>query len=720
MEFARFCKTYDLQTLDSQQRAAVQAVQGPVLLLAVPGSGKTTTLLARLGYLILGCGVPPEQILTCTYTVAATAELRTRFAARFGPELAARTAFRTINGVCASILSLYERTGHQAFRLITDESVLRGLLRDIWLGAGYAFPTEGDLRSVATAISYVKNSMLTAEEADAYLITTGEGQLPAGPFVRKYNELMQKNGWMDYDDQLRYALAILRREPDILHRLQARWRYFCVDEAQDTSLIQHRILALLAGRSRNLLMVGDEDQSIYGFRAACPDALLRFEQDWPGATVLLMEQNYRSTPEIVTAADRFIRLNSARRAKNMHPHQPPGPPVEILRCTNRLRQYELLAEQAAEAHRTGAQTAILYRNNDTALPLIDALTRRGIPYRARAVDGLFFSSRVLRDVRAIFAFANAPCDKAAFLQAYPVLSLYLKRQAVNALRPRPGQPILQAALAQLELPEHTRDTLRRRMRQLDFLRAGPSAAAAIRCIAQDMGYRKLLEEKDIDPFRLDILTLLAEKETTAAALFRRLEELEAIIRQGADAPDAPVILSTIHSSKGLEYDRVILADAIEGVLPASLPRRLGRERREALMEEERRLFYVGMTRARRQLTLMEMETESMPFVEWFDPRLRRPAPQPSPRTAATVLPGATITAQVQPAFLELSLDAFVPGSAVRHKKFGRGVLQSREGDRAVILFDGEQAPRTLSLPVAVRGGGLAVLQTGQPAAESEA
>ena len=138
------------------------------------------------------------------------------------------------------------------------------------------------------------------------------------------------------------------------------------------------------------------------------------------------------------------------------------------------------------------------------------------------------------------------------------------------------------------------------------------------------------------------------------------------------------------------------------------------------MEEERRLFYVGMTRARRQLTLMEMETESMPFVEWFDPRLRRPAPQPSPRAAAAVLPRATITARVQPAFLELSLDAFVPGSAVRHKKFGRGVLQSREGDRAVILFDGEQAPRTLSLPVAVRGGGLAVLQTGQPAAESEA
>ena len=153
MEFARFCKTYDLQTLDDQQRAAVQAVQGPVLLLAVPGSGKTTTLLARLGYLILGCGVLPEQVLTCTYTVAATAELRTRFAARFGPELAERTAFRTFNGVCASILSLYERTGHQAFRLITDESVLRGLLRDIWLGAGYAFPTEGDLRSVATAIS---------------------------------------------------------------------------------------------------------------------------------------------------------------------------------------------------------------------------------------------------------------------------------------------------------------------------------------------------------------------------------------------------------------------------------------------------------------------------------------------------------------------------------------------------------------------------------------
>ena len=134
------------------------------------------------------------------------------------------------------------------------------------------------------------------------------------------------------------------------------------------------------------------------------------------------------------------------------------------------------------------------------------------------------------------------------------------------------------------------------------------------------------------------------------------------------------------------------------------------------MEEERRLFYVGMTRARRQLTLMEMETESMPFVEWFDPRLRRPAPQSSPRAAAAVLPSATITAQMQSSFPGQSLDAFVPGAAVCHKKFGRGVLQSREADRAVILFDGEASPRTLSLPVAVRGGGLAVLRT---AAESE-
>lgn len=702
MEFAEFQRQYGFAALDEQQCAAVQAVQGPVLLLAVPGSGKTTTLLARLGYLILGCGVRPGQVLTCTYTVAATREMQSRFAEHFGPQLAGQVEFRTINGVCARIIGLYERTGHRAFQLVTDEAQLRGILRQIWLDTVHSFPTEGDLRSIAGAISYAKNRMLTPEQTDELTLHTGEGQLSAGPFAKRYNDILRQNGWMDYDDQLRYAYAILRREPAILDRLQRRWQHFCVDEAQDTSLIQHRILALLAERSRSLMMVGDEDQSIYGFRAACPEELLRFERDWPGARVLLMEHNYRSTPQIVAAADRFIRLNSQRRAKTMRTDNAPGPEVTLMRCTTRLEQYEKLCRLAEQAHRDGTQTAILYRNNDTALPLIDTLSRRGLSYNARAVDGLFFTSRVLREVRDILAFAADPCDYPLFRRIYPALRLYLKRETVEALQPVPGVPVLKTVLDQAELPMATRTTIHCRTIQLSKLRAGCPAAGAIRCIAREMGYREYLEEKEIDPFRLDILQLLAERETTVQALLDRVDTLEALIRQGSTDSAAPVVLSTIHSSKGLEYDRVILADAIEGILPAA--GRLKEEDRQKQIEEDRRLFYVGMTRARRQLTLASIGEESMPFVDFFDPRARPAPEQPVPPVPAA-LPAAVLTVAGEPDQPDLSLEEFVPGAAVSHRIFGRGILLRRDRDLADIVFE-QAGEKRLSLPVAVRGGGL--------------
>ncbi|MGN0983403.1 MAG: ATP-dependent helicase, partial [Gemmiger sp.] len=262
--------------LDRQQQAAVQAVDGPVLLLAVPGSGKTTTLVARLGYLVYGCHVPARSILTTTYTVAATNELRTRFAAMFGQADAKLLEFRTINGVCARIIRAYERQGHKAFELVTAEDRLTALLAQIWRDIQQDFPTEADLRALRIQITCIKNQMLQEDELAA-METDPRNTLRIVPIYRAYCKAMRQNRWMDYDDQMVYALAILRRNPEILAQFQRQYRYFCVDEAQDTSRIQHTILRLLAGSSRNLFMVGDEDKSIYGFRAACPQALLEFE-----------------------------------------------------------------------------------------------------------------------------------------------------------------------------------------------------------------------------------------------------------------------------------------------------------------------------------------------------------------------------------------------------------------------------------------------------------
>lgn len=694
MTLNEFKQTFHYETLDPQQSAAVAATEGPVLLLAVPGSGKTTALLARLGYLIYGRGVRPEQILTCTYTVAATEEMRTRFRAKFGNEYADRMEFRTINGVCARIISLYERQGHTAFTLIPDEGRRYGILREIWRQQGHGFPSESDLRSMCTCITYVKNQMLTDEEADGVLFGTGDGVSHIGPVYRAYKEAMRRNCWMDFDDQMVYALAILGHCPDILAQLQRTYTYFSVDEAQDTSRIQHSILALLASRSRNILMVGDEDQSIYGFRAACPQALMEFEENWPGARVLLMERNYRSTPEIVQAADLFIRLNHTRRDKRMQATRPSGDKICFQQCSSRIHQYELLANLAAEAESSRRPLAILYRNNDTALPIVDLLTRRGIPYQTRGIDGLFFTSRIVQDVRDLFRLARHPDDKPAFLRLYYKLGIFMKKAVAELPVGENGTNVFQAYLQQEDslVPPSLHHVLSERWRQLEKLARQNNPAAAIRTMTDQMGYGNYLDHAGIDPFRLDILSMLAEKEHTIDGFLQRLDQLQQIVREGGNADLAMCTLSTIHSSKGLEYDRVVLADVVIGVLPIDPNQVKNAQELDRLEEEERRLFYVGITRAKNSLTIMAVDKCASPFV-----RLLQAMLNPRPRPAA--FPEPVVAAPTEE---EISLIRYQPGGQVWHKTFGNGIIVQRDGEYAVVSF--ASGERKLSLPFAVKNG----------------
>ena len=263
--------------LNPQQMEAVKTVKGPVLLLAVPGSGKTTVLVLRLGYMIKRCGIAPENILTVTYTVAATRDMARRFAGFFGDELASRMEFRTINGICAKIIGYYSRVlGRRAFELVTDEKRLGGILAQIYQEVEQDWPTEADLRNVRTLITYIKNQMLSEREIRE--LGSGKGRVlreadgvNIGAIYERYNRWLREQHLMDFDDQMVYALTILRKVPQVLAHFQDLYRYICVDEAQDTSKIQHEIIALLAARDGNLFMVGDEDQSIYGFRAAYPE-----------------------------------------------------------------------------------------------------------------------------------------------------------------------------------------------------------------------------------------------------------------------------------------------------------------------------------------------------------------------------------------------------------------------------------------------------------------
>ena len=723
MEWKEFETTFSVK-FNQQQKEAVQSTKGPVLLLAVPGSGKTTVLVTRLGYMIYCRNIPPESILTVTYTVAATKDMSERFAVRFGEDMAKRLEFRTINGICAMIIQYYgRRIGKTPFELVKDEKATTGMLIKICQDHGMGYPTESDLKNVRTLITYIKNMMLNEEELQKL---EEESDIRIAGIYREYCRQMREQKLMDYDDQMLYAYNILRKDPGVLAYFQNRYPYICVDEAQDTSKIQHAIIALLAAGTGNLFMVGDEDQSIYGFRAAYPEALLSFEKKHSGAKVLLMEENFRSNAKIVEAADKFIQKNTLRHEKHMRAAREAGADIREISLKSRKAQYVYLMKAAqecttgmagmsgSEEHRGRAdasvtETAVLYRDNECAIPLIDLLERKNIPYRMRNADLSFFTHRTVLDVQNIIRFAMDPKDTELFMQIYYRLKLFFNKK--DALRyaqisQEKDMEVLDAALKYGNLEKYQEDNIRNLKRQMVRILNMPGDEA-VNQILTYMGYQDYLKKMGMNANKLETVKLIGSRVESPEKLLERLEELRTIIQEKVSDKDCPFILSTMHASKGLEYDTVYLLDVMDGILPEKVlanPRTASKEELETY-EEERRLFYVGVTRAKNQLNVFTTNKPSKFCSELLGKRNLRENQQKeyagikkwgdySPAGTYGIKGngmyhgyGTGHGSQKQPgkSYQELA-DALGEGMIVKHKKFGEGVVVDMEGEHIRIQF----------------------------------
>lgn len=723
MEWKEFETTFSVK-LNQQQKEAVQSTKGTVLLLAVPGSGKTTVLVTRLGYMIYCKNIPPERILTVTYTVAATKDMSERFAVRFGEDMAKRLEFRTINGICAMIIQYYgRRIGKTPFELVKDEKATTGMLIRICQDHGMGYPTESDLKNVRTLITYIKNMMLNEEELQKL---EEESDIRIAGIYREYCRQMREQKLMDYDDQMLYAYNILRKDPGVLAYFQNRYPYICVDEAQDTSKIQHAIIALLAAGTGNLFMVGDEDQSIYGFRAAYPEALLSFEKKHSGAKVLLMEENFRSNAKIVEAADKFIQKNTLRHEKHMRAAREAGADIREISLKSRKAQYVYLMKAAqecttgmagmsgSEEHRGRAdasvtETAVLYRDNECAIPLIDLLERKNIPYRMRNADLSFFTHRTVLDVQNIIRFAMDSKDTELFMQIYYRLKLFFNKK--DALRyaqisQEKDMEVLDAALKYGNLEKYQEDNIRNLKRQMVRILNMPGDEA-VNQILTYMGYQDYLKKMGMNANKLETVKLIGSRVESPEKLLERLEELRTIIQEKVSDKDCPFILSTMHASKGLEYDTVYLLDVMDGILPEKVlanSRTASKEELETY-EEERRLFYVGVTRAKNQLNVFTTNKPSKFCSELLGKRNLRENQQKeyagikkwgdySPAGTYGIKGngmyhgyGTGHGSQKQPgkSYQELA-DALGEGMIVKHKKFGEGVVVDMEGEHIRIQF----------------------------------
>ena len=615
MDYHTFCQKFNICGLNEQQEAAVRRVNGATLLLAVPGSGKTTVIVARTGYLMYVAGVKPENILTITYTRAAAKEMKERFIKKFAPERI--PAFSTINSFCLSVINTCakEKYIHVPKLVPNNESIVRAIAAKMLP----EYPSDSQVRSLAQKVCKVKNKLMTFQEIEAI----EENSLDFSAFYQAYKLYMSEHDLMDFDDQLLMANDLLDEYPDILQRAHEKFRYVSVDEAQDTSYVQHLIVQKLVGRNGNIFMVGDEDQSIYGFRGAYPAALLDFQSNYNEPCILRMETNYRSDRNIVLAANQFIKRNTRRLDKNMRAQSQKDGAI-VVTCIDRMEQQAELLLERIRNQKPDESLAILYRNNDSAIPLINLLQMNGIQVQTRDATKTFMTNYVIRDLLDFMLLALNPADTTAFGHLYYKMGLYMKgvtaKRIIEAVEEGECRNVFSAAMKfaggkgyawKIEcLPRDFSDIAKKK------------PVEAIDYILFVLDYWNNWLTKKIDAgaseqfirLRISILKMVAEKYSTIPDFLAALKN----ITEYKGCEDSNVTVTTIHSSKGLEFDKVILIDMVSGIIPGDSDDRDAEDD-----EEDARAFYVGATRARHELeiiTCRKMYEEKLEVSE-FVPRL---------------------------------------------------------------------------------------------------
>ena len=596
MDYKEFCAKYHVR-LNDQQSTAVQRVNGATLLLAVPGSGKTTVIVARTGYLLHVVGIDPRNILTITFTKAAAREMKERFIKKFGEVNGLVPHFSTINSFCLSVIKTCAREKHITIPELVPNN--EPIIRDIARTMMRDYPSDSTIKSLAQSIGKVKNELMENEQ----IKQIEEEGIDFYEFYLKYNAHLTDNGLMDFDDQLLMANELLDTYPDILARAKKQYRYISLDEAQDTSLVQHRIVQKLVGKDGNIFMVGDEDQSIYGSRGAYPEALLSFESDYNNASIIYMETNFRSDQKIVLAANQFIKRNKERHDKNMHPNSTEEGKINFVPLQDMKSQPHMVFDAIRKALAAKDHTlAILYRNNYSAIPIINLLQKAGLGVRTRDAAGIFLTNFVVSDILTFFRFAKDQTNLQLFRQLYYKLGLYLKSSVVQSIEETMARQPCRSALIPLTHYGRISAQSRQILRYMDEL-PKMSPLDGIDSILWNIGYMDNWLQRKIDEgasesslmLKVNILKLVAMEYKTVDEFLTAIDR----IRDYQGDPDSNVTLSTIHSSKGLEFDQVVLVDVFNGVLPT-----ISNTKEEKDEEEEARLFYVGATRAKHQLDIV--------------------------------------------------------------------------------------------------------------------
>lgn len=601
-------------SLNEVQKQAVRHTDGPLLLLASPGSGKTTTLNMKIGYLMLVKKIPAANILAITFSKASVRDMEERFEQFFNQLTSQRVQFSTIHSFAYKVVREYFRKNQINFQLVegavSDLLHKKNIIRNLFSEQAKQAPTEDEMEEILSYISYVKNRMIPDAELGKVPCSIGS----AAKIFRAYEEFKKQNPQnllLDFDDMLTYCLDILQKDEQIRTKYQQLYQYVLTDESQDNSVVQHEIVHVLAAPQNNLCVVADDDQTIFMWRGADVAKLLEFQQIYPGATVLTMAQNYRSTKAIVDTANEFIKRNKNRYDKKMFTENEAGKPIEI----HNMRRYDLQLNYVVDEIQKSPdpkEMIVLYRNNSSAIRLVDLLEKKDIPFYMKDVDVKFFKHWIVEDILNFMRLSYNDKRVDILEKIYSKMNAYIKKAQIQQLYNSDEDVSCFDRLQQNVHATYQEQALRKAKKNIKLLNTLPPDEA-IRLIRDQLGYDKTLKNRaeHLGLNEENLLSIVSQLEHIAEGLpdlakfAQRLKDIEEIMKTSKFNKNENVVtLSTMHSSKGLEFDRVYMMDLVDGVIPSKEDMKDFKAGDLDKMMEAVRLFYVGMTRARNHLELL--------------------------------------------------------------------------------------------------------------------
>ncbi len=706
-----------LESLNPTQLDAVTHTEGPLLILAGAGSGKTRVLTHRISYLLDEGLASPDEILAITFTNKAASEMKDRVALLVGPD-SRKMWVSTFHAFCSRILRVHaEKLGYKREFTIYDAADQVRLTRRCIVELGKD-PKRFNPRSFHAQISAAKNQLMDAND---YLRAT-EGYIAenVAEVYDLYQKRLYENNAMDFDDLLMQTVALLEVFPEVRERYQRRFKYIHVDEYQDTNHAQYRLVNLLAEAHHNLCVVGDDDQSVYSWRGADISNILNFERDYPEAKVVKLEQNYRSTQTILSAANAVVANNASRKEKELWTAGEEGERIRLFTAADDYAEARFVVSEIERLERAGAHlrdVAVFYRTNAQSRTLEDVLVREGVPYQI--VGGVRFYERAeIKDAIAYLSAISNPADAVSLERIINVPKRGLGQASVGRLLDHAQREGITLYEALTEAEEAgLSGAARKACARVHALFEGWRVAARevtpsemVEAVLDESGYRKeLVAEGTVEAeSRLENLGELVN----AAAEYERVEPdatLDGFLQEQALYSEADalsgegrVTLMTLHNAKGLEYDHVFVVGMEEGTFPHA------RSLDEQNLEEERRLCYVGITRARKTLTLSYARVRSTYGEREYQMPSRFLSEIPEDLKAGSVpgvsgeasrgrggwggaLGGSPSRRMERPGKAGVQAESlYRAGERVRHAKFGVGEVVEAERGRVVVRFGSEE------------------------------